>query len=202
MSSCGFPQRPRPNMIRVGIVDDEQIARLAIQHMIDWTTGEFEFAWAASDGLTALQDLDRSPADILVVDLKMPRMDGLEFLAALQGRPRIPSVLVLSNFGDFESVREAFRRGAKDYLMKTDISPELLMRSLWNLASAFGMDFRKNDPIRKFLLRAEGGAERLEQSYLSAAEQRNVAFAFLAVQAVGEGGGDLVRVIQALAEQG
>lgn len=123
-------------MYRVLIVDDEQIVKLAVKSMIDWASGEFQLAGTASDGEAALQVLERSPVDILITDLKMPRMDGLELIRAVQGSATPPAVLVLSNHADFELVREALRLGARDYLLKTDISAEVLTESLRTLVGA------------------------------------------------------------------
>ncbi|MDQ6418906.1 response regulator [Paenibacillus sp. LHD-117] len=117
-------------MLRVIIVDDERTIRLALRTMIGWEQNGFELAGTASDGLQALQLIDDCPADIVITDLKMPNMNGLELLHALKERDYSGKVIVLSNHGDYELVREAMKIGAVDYLLKVTLKPDDLLQVL------------------------------------------------------------------------
>ncbi|HOV62818.1 MAG TPA: response regulator [Spirochaetia bacterium] len=112
------------NPCRVLIVDDEQIVRLAVKSMVDWSAGTYCLAGTAADGEAALALYEAEGADIVVTDLKMPRMDGIALIRSLVASDFPPEILVLSNYDDFELVREALRLGVYDYILKTSVEPE------------------------------------------------------------------------------
>lgn len=106
---------------RVLVVDDEQIVRLAVKAMVERAGAPFVLAGAAADGEAALAAYRAEGADVVVTDLKMPRMDGLELVRALRAEADPPEILVLSNYDDFAYVREALRLGVHDYMLKTAV---------------------------------------------------------------------------------
>jgi AraC-like DNA-binding protein/CheY-like chemotaxis protein len=193
-------------MYHIAIVDDEQIVKLAVKSMIDWNSGEYELAGTASDGLAALQLVDRTSVDIMITDLKMPRMDGLELIAALKDRPSPPAVLVLSNHGDFGLVREALRQGAKDYLLKTDISPEILGQSLSELTATLGrpkgMDPPNGNCDAVSLVLVDDGLPGLEARFAEVrSDEADCRFTVLVAKSSGPVD-DLAGLVGTLAEQG
>jgi two-component system, response regulator YesN len=112
------------------IVDDEPLARAGLRTMYDWSANDFQVVGEASDGRKALQFMERQHADIVIADISMPMMDGLEFAkAALQRHPGI-KLLLLTCHNDFDYVREAMRLGASDYLLKATLEAADLHRSL------------------------------------------------------------------------
>lgn len=108
-------------MYKVLIVDDEKIVRLAIQSMIRWEENRLEFAGSAGNGAEALELFHRIDLDIVITDLKMPVMDGLELIKRLKQENYRGEILVLSNYNDFELVREAMKYGAHDYILKVTV---------------------------------------------------------------------------------
>ena len=120
-------------MLTVLVVDDEPFVRVAMASLRDWTQGGFDFRYEAANGQQALDVLAQHSVDIVLLDLSMPVMDGLQFLKALPGVIQsrtpptpAPAVIVLSAHDDYPMVRKAFTLGVKDYLLKTEVDEETL----------------------------------------------------------------------------
>jgi two-component system response regulator YesN len=123
------------------VVDDEPFVRLSIASLRPWGDEGFEFPAEAANGAEALAVLAARPEiDIVVLDLSMPVMDGIEFLRRLpvEGPKRPLAVVVLSAHDDYHLVREAFKLGARDYLLKSELDAGTLWAVLDKLASAVG----------------------------------------------------------------
>ncbi len=100
---------------RVLVVDDHAAARESIADVLR-STG-YEVTCSAS-AVEALPRLDQEPADVVITDLQMPGMDGLEFIRQLNRRPQCPQVLMITAHATVASAVEAMREGAFDYLEK------------------------------------------------------------------------------------
>jgi two-component system response regulator YesN len=115
-------------MSSVLIVDDEPLVRVSVSSMIDWSGHGVDAVHTATNGAEAISILDAEPTvSLVLLDLVMPVMDGLAFLRRLRNREARPSVVVLSSHDEYPGVREAFRLGAEDYLLKADLAPEALI---------------------------------------------------------------------------
>jgi len=122
-------------MYKVLIVDDEMIVRHAVKTLIRWEGSRFEYAGAAPNGSAALELVRETGADIVITDIKMPEMDGLELIKRLTAEGFDGEVLVLSNYNDFELVREALKCGAHDYMLKLTLKTESFMETLEEMAA-------------------------------------------------------------------
>lgn len=122
-------------MLRVVIAEDEALVRIGIASAIDWKAAGFELVGEAADGVEALELCERKRPEILITDIRMPRMDGLELIRRLRGKFPEIHVLVLSCYDEFAYAREAIKLGVEDYLLKMDISPETLLESLRKVAA-------------------------------------------------------------------
>jgi len=120
------------------LADDEAVMRIAFSKMLDWDASEFRLAAAVSNGAEALAYIRENHVDIVVTDLIMPVMDGLDLIQALKDDGFGGVILVLSNFSDFELVRSALTRGAADYMLKLDIDGEALAKQLNAAAAMIG----------------------------------------------------------------
>jgi len=120
-------------MIRVLIVDDQALVRQGIRSLLALTS-ELEVAGEADDGAAALAEIERARPDVVLLDLKMPRVDGLAVLRALQGRCDSPAVLVLTTFDDTDLLLDAIRSGARGYLLK-DVNLAQLLDAIRTLAA-------------------------------------------------------------------
>ncbi|HYH02046.1 MAG TPA: response regulator [Bacillota bacterium] len=105
-------------MYSVMVVDDEKIIREGIARIIPWEANGFVLRGVADNGQTAWEMMNAEPPKIVITDIKMPGMDGLELISkAHTAFPQIKFV-VLSGFGEFELAKTAMRHGVKHYLLK------------------------------------------------------------------------------------
>ena len=109
--------------MRMLIVDDEVFARDAVVDSVEWWKYGLDVS-GASSGEEALEMMEACPADILMTDIKMPGMDGLQLIEEVHRKRMTPGIIVLSSFNEFDLVRSAMRLGAEDYLFKPTMMPE------------------------------------------------------------------------------
>ncbi len=133
-------------MIKVLIVEDEYLVRVGLHTCIDWEAQGFVLLSDATDGMDALTKINALKPDIVLLDLRMPRMSGLELLEKLQQQHITVSVIVLSCCDDFESVRTALRYGVADYVNKLTMTPDELLAVLRRSASRLSV--RQDDAER------------------------------------------------------
>ena len=109
-------------MYRVMIVDDEPLILAGIASMIDWSAQNMEIICKASNGQQALEQMKEQRPDIVITDIKMQGMNGLELMrtAREQGYDGVAFIL-LTNLEEFQLAKEALRLGAVDYLVKMEI---------------------------------------------------------------------------------
>lgn len=112
-------------MYSVLLVDDEPYALEGLQLLIDWEKHGFRVAGVCSDGEEASRLIKHSPPDLVVTDIRMPVMDGLQLISQtrLDGNGRTKFV-VMSGYNDFEYARRALQLGVSHYLSKPIISGE------------------------------------------------------------------------------
>lgn len=103
--------------VRVVIIDDDALVRAALA-MILRDDATIELAGEADDGQTGLDLIARTAPDVVLMDIRMPRLDGLEALAQLMDRPTPPKVIVLTTFDADDYVLRALRGGASGFLLK------------------------------------------------------------------------------------
>jgi two-component system, NarL family, invasion response regulator UvrY len=117
---------------RVLIVDDHPLVRKGIRETVDELPG-FEVVAEAADGAEALAKLDTLPVDLVVLDLSLPKVSGLEVLERARGlHPHLP-ILVLTMHAEEQYAMRVFKMGAAGYLPK-DSSPELLAEAIAKVA--------------------------------------------------------------------
>lgn len=113
-------------MYRMLIVDDEDLIRTGILRIINWEEYDIEIIGEAENGQDALAKIKCEHPDIVMLDIMMPVMNGLELLQALHESGDMPSVIVLSGYSDFEYVRQSMKLGAVNYLLKPICVDELI----------------------------------------------------------------------------
>ncbi|WP_425957057.1 response regulator [Xylanimonas sp. McL0601] len=114
--------------VRVVLVDDQQLVRAGFRMVID-SQPDLTVVAEAGDGIEALRVLAHEPADVVLMDVRMPRMDGLTATARLTESPDAPRVVVLTTFDLDEYVLEAIRSGASGFLLK-DAPPEEMLAAI------------------------------------------------------------------------
>ncbi|SIR51600.1 two-component system, response regulator YesN [Paenibacillus sp. RU4T] len=107
-------------MYNVWIVDDEPFILEGLARLVDWPSLQLRLAGESEDGLLALEDMKASEAavDILITDISMPEMNGLELIRACRSRNPALKCIILSGYSEFDYVREGMRLGIENYLLK------------------------------------------------------------------------------------
>ncbi|HEY4592597.1 MAG TPA: response regulator transcription factor [Thermoanaerobaculia bacterium] len=111
--------------IRTLLVEDETLVRQGIRKLLELDP-RIEIAAEAADGEEALRRIGEDRPDVVLLDVRMPKLDGLGVLRALRDRPGAPPCLVLTTFDDRALALEAIREGARGYLRKDVTLPELV----------------------------------------------------------------------------
>ncbi len=115
-------------MIRVGIVDDDAMVRTGLSFILKGRD-DVALAWQAADGREALDRLHAEAVDVLLLDIRMPGMDGLTTLSALKELPTRPKTVVLTTFSTDDYVIRALKLGAEGFLLK-DADPNDLVDAI------------------------------------------------------------------------
>ncbi len=107
-------------MIKVMIVDDEPFIRQGIRILINWEQYGFEICGEASNGYEAITLLENEEYDLIITDIRMPQMDGLELIAyTYKNISKEIRFILLSGFYDFEYAKKAIKYEVADYILKT-----------------------------------------------------------------------------------
>jgi DNA-binding NarL/FixJ family response regulator len=111
-------------LIRICVVENETLVREGLRRVLELDP-DLEVAGEARDGVEALQLFSSLRPDVALLDMRMPRLDGVGVLEALRSRDDAPPCLVLTTFDDAEAFLAAVRAGARGYLLKDASSEEL-----------------------------------------------------------------------------
>lgn len=136
-------------MIKVLIVDDEMLARMGIKSLIAWNQRGYTVVGEAENGKKAIQLIKELEPDIVILDIKMPVMNGVEVIKEVNKESYQPAFIVLSSYDDFDYVKQALILGAKDYFLKLELTPEQLLEALdriWDERSRQQKQFIKSKP--------------------------------------------------------
>ncbi len=152
-------------MIKVFLVEDEMVIRNAIKNSIDWEREGYEFAGEAGDGELAYPMILREKPDILITDIKMPFMDGLELSAAVKKELPEIKILILSGYNDFEYAKTAITIGVTDYLLKP-VSAEMLLESLGGIREMIQKESRNKELLIKYQEEMQENVEKQKREAL------------------------------------
>ncbi len=112
-------------MRKVMIVEDEELILQGIKSIIDWDALGLTLTHMAYDGREALELWEKEPVDIIVTDIDMPEMSGLELLKQIRSREETVRFIILTGFDKFEYAREAIRLEVENYILKPINEEEL-----------------------------------------------------------------------------
>lgn len=105
-------------MLKVVVVEDEEFVRRGIVLTVDWASVDCVVVGEAADGLAGLETIRRCKPDLVVTDIKMPRLDGVEMLGRLREEGNGVYAIFLTAYSDFSYAQAAVKLGAADYLLK------------------------------------------------------------------------------------
>ena len=156
--------------VKVLIVDDDALVRGALRMMLSGSDA-IEVVGEAGDGDKVTAALAEHRPDVVLMDIRMPRLDGISATAALRRRPDPPSVIVLTTFDADENVLRALRAGASGFLLK-DTPPARIVEAVQRVAA--GEEILSPTVLRRFLARfaADGGsADRARADFAKLTER-------------------------------
>ncbi len=118
-------------MYKLLIVDDEPLVQIGLKSMLNYGEMNISIVGVAKDGQTAVEMIRQHAPDIVMLDIKMPVYDGMEVMERVAKTTSAPPVyIILTSYEDFEYARSALRHGAHNYLLKIELSSEILHRAL------------------------------------------------------------------------
>jgi DNA-binding NarL/FixJ family response regulator len=120
-------------MIRVVLVDDQTLVRRGIRSLLE-LAGDIAIVAEAADGLEGLETIRRERPDVVLLDARMPKKNGLDLLRALQAEQALPPTILLTTFDDDEVLLDAVHAGARGYLLK-DVTLEQLTDAIRTVAA-------------------------------------------------------------------
>ncbi len=133
-------------MIKVFLVEDEFAIREGIKRSVNWEANGFTLAGEAGDGEVAYPKILKTRPDILLTDIRMPFMDGLELAALVKKELPDIKIIVLSGYDDFNYAKKAISIGVEEYILKP-VSGENLMNELEKVAESI-KDRKREEEIR------------------------------------------------------
>ncbi|MFG1868465.1 response regulator [Micromonospora arborensis] len=146
--------------IRVVIVDDDPLVRGMLTMMLDGADG-IVVVGEAADGGAAITAVDQHAPDVVLMDIRMPGVNGITATERLRRRHRPPEIIVLTTFDTDEHVVRALRAGASGFLLK-DTPPERISQAV--RAVAAGNPMLSPGVTRRLMQRVASGAESYEQA--------------------------------------
>lgn len=153
-------------MIKVFLAEDEFIIRDAIKKSIDWKKEGYEFVGEASDGELAYPMIMKEKPDILITDIKMPFMDGLELGEIVKKELPETKILILSGYNDFDFAQKAIEIGITDYLLKP-ISAERLLEAIGNVSKQIMREREEKQLLLRYSQETQENKERERQNFIN-----------------------------------
>ncbi len=145
-------------MLKIFVVDDDKIIRRGLKAIIENYSEEIAVIGEASNGKSALGLILQLKPDILITDIKMPVMDGIELIRKVQELGIKLKMIVLSGFDEYKYVREALKLGASDYILKP-VENNVLLQLLEHLGEQIEIEKKEEE---RFMLISEKMTESIE----------------------------------------
>lgn len=139
-------------MYRVLVVDDEKNIRERLLRSFPWNETGFQVIGSAGDGLEALDMIERYAPHVVMTDILMPEMNGIELAKAIQATHPHIKVLILSAYDDFKYAQDAIRYGVKGYLLKPLMKDEFV-----DVLQGIALELNKDEEL-KYEPKNESGA--------------------------------------------
>ena len=146
-------------MIKLLIVDDEPLVQIGVKSMLNWADYGIEVCGTAMNGAAALKMIEEYSPEIVIADIRMPIMNGLELAKTCRDTyGRIPLFIILTSYEEFELARQALSYEVVDYLIKMELDKESLAASIETALKRL-KDLKATEAIR-------AGGRPLLQTYM------------------------------------
>ena len=152
-------------LYKVFLVEDEIVAREGIRDNVDWKSAGFEFCGEAPDGEVALPLIQTAQPDVLITDIKMPFMDGLQLCKIVRDCMPQVKVIILSGHDEFNYAQEAVKLGVSEYLLKP-IGAQDLHNVLQKVASEIDQERQEKERLQKLKEQIEENRAILREKFL------------------------------------
>lgn len=150
---------------KVFFVEDEVITREGIRDNVDWQANGFEFCGEAPDGEMALPLLRTIQPDVLITDIKMPFMDGLQLSKIVRERMPWVKIIILSGHDEFEYAQRAIHLGVTDYLLKP-VTVQKLQNALQKLNTQLDQERIEQDKLKNLQAQVAESRATLQERLL------------------------------------
>lgn len=150
---------------KVFFVEDEIITREGIRDHVDWRSSGFEFCGEAADGEIALSLLQAAQPDVLITDIKMPFMDGLQLSKIVRERMPWVKIIILSGHDEFEYAQKAISLGVADYLLKP-VTVQMLQTVLQKLCVQLDQERKEKENLKRLQEQIEDNRAMLRERLL------------------------------------
>ena len=117
-------------MFTVLIVEDEMLVRLGLKNLMEWERFDMRVIADVANGQAAWEVYEKERPDIIITDLKMPVMDGMELISKIREKDKATRIIILSCVGEFEMAQKAMSMGVSDYILKLSMTEEDIGRVL------------------------------------------------------------------------
>ncbi|MDF2613110.1 MAG: response regulator [Clostridia bacterium] len=133
-------------MLKILIADDELLARIGIRSLLDWNAHGYEIVGECENGQKAFEAAKIVMPDIIISDIKMPVVNGIELIKMIHKEGLGAKFIMLSSYDEFEYVREALKLGAEDYILKLEMEAETLLKTLESIKEKIEKEtYKKNN---------------------------------------------------------
>lgn len=149
------------------IVDDDHLVRSYLKILPSWERAGFRIAAGARDGEEALALLEKSPVDLLVTDISMPLLDGIELIRRVRRTDQHIYIIALSCHDEFAYVKDAMKEGADDYVLKHTLNEDSLYQLLQSAAQRMEEQQRQQAERTHIQRLAKAGDQQLKYAYFS-----------------------------------
>lgn len=150
---------------KVFLVEDESFTREGIRVKVDWQSVGFEFCGEAADGEMALPLIETTQPDVIITDIKMPFMDGLQLSKILREYMPWVKIIMISGHDEFEYARSALKLGVTEYLLKPVTSTDLI-EVLRKVAISLDQEKNQRENLKQLQKQVEGNLLLRREQFL------------------------------------
>ena len=150
---------------KVFLIEDESFTREGIRTKVDWQSVGFEFCGEAADGEMALPLIEAKQPEVIITDIKMPFMDGLQLSKIIREYMPWVKIIIISGHDEFEYARAALKLGVTEYLLKPITSADLI-EVLKKVATALDHEKHERENLKQLQKQVEGNLQLRREQFL------------------------------------
>jgi len=140
------------DLLKVLLVDDDFLVIQDLQTLVDWGNLGFTIIATASNGQQALKLFQKHKPQLIICDVRMPEMDGLDFIEKIRNQHDDVQIIMISSFEEFQYIKRAMKANVHEYLLKNEISSDSLRIKLNEIAKKYSASQQTKDRILRMLL--------------------------------------------------